>query len=93
MNSSSDHATFFQIVATAIAGSTVIFCVIAVLWEFVPALLWASVLVVALWPLYQRLARWKPSIHWARLGAPLIVTLLLGLFLAVPLAFGGIEIG
>jgi predicted PurR-regulated permease PerM len=88
-----DRATPFQIIATVVASSTILFCAIAVLWEFVPALLWASVLVIALWPLYQRLARWQPSSDWARLGAPLVTSLLLGVFLAVPLAFGADELG
>jgi len=80
-----------RIVATVAAGVAVFVCVVAVLWEFVPALLWAGVLAIALWPAYARIFRAPRTPSWLRTSGPLMVTALLGLFLALPFAFGATE--
>ncbi len=55
------------------------------LHRYVPALLWASILAIAVWPLYQRgVRRWPPGPHNVLL--PAAFTLSIGLIFAVPLA-------
>jgi predicted PurR-regulated permease PerM len=90
--SPADRTASMQIVATVAASGAVLVCAIAVLWEFVPAILWASVLVIALWPSYARLVRAPQSPSWLRAAGPLMVTVALGLFLALPFAFGATEL-
>ncbi len=55
------------------------------LHRYVPALLWAAILAIAVWPPYQRGARrWPPGRHNVLL--PAAFTLTIGLIFAVPLA-------
>src|SRR5947209_1908058 len=68
------------IIAVVLAG-------VWLLWRFIPALAWASVLAIATWPLRGALAR-------RGLGATAIaalLTLLLGLVLVLPLIGLGVE--
>jgi predicted PurR-regulated permease PerM len=64
-----------------------------ILWDFVPALLWATVFAVASWPLYARFSRHVPGHHQASAAAPLIFTLLVGLVFLVPLAGMAVALG
>ncbi len=62
------------------------------IWEFVPAIAWAVVFAIALWPLYQRARRrWPPGRHNVLLPAGF--TLAVMLLFVVPLLFAGIEAG
>jgi predicted PurR-regulated permease PerM len=85
--------TAFQINATVAASSALAVCLVFVLWEILPALLWAGVLVIAAWPSYARLLKWRRSVGWHRAGAPLLFTLLIGLGVAAPVGIAAFELG
>ena len=59
------------------------------LWDFLPALAWAAVVAIAIWPLYEQ----HPLRKRHRTAAATIVTLLIGLVVIVPLIILGIELG
>ena len=61
-----------------------------ILHRFLAALAWAGVLAIALWPVYRRVARALPQ-DKARILAPLIVTLSIGLIFTVPFVYVAIE--
>jgi predicted PurR-regulated permease PerM len=60
-----------------------------IIWDFLPALAWAVVVAIALWPLLERsrLRRWSPT------AAAAEATLLVVMILIVPLIVLGVEIG
>jgi predicted PurR-regulated permease PerM len=62
------------------------------LHRFLPALVWAAILAIALWPLYRRAeTRWKPGRH--NIVLPLLFTLAVALVFLVPLILAAIQIG
>jgi predicted PurR-regulated permease PerM len=62
------------------------------LHRYLPALIWAAILAIAVWPLYQRaLRRWPPGKHNVLL--PALFTAVLGLMFTVPLVLVGVEAG
>ena len=62
------------------------------LHRFLPALVWAAILAIALWPLYRRAEqRWKPGRH--NIVLPLLFTLAVALVFLVPLILAAIQIG
>jgi len=61
-----------------------------ILHRFLAALAWAGVLAIALWPLYRRIARAFPGDR-ARILAPLLVTLSIGLIFTVPFIYVAVE--
>jgi predicted PurR-regulated permease PerM len=62
-----------------------------ILHDFLPALAWAVVLSIALWPLYQRLLSVLPG-GSGRITAPLLLTFAVGLLFVAPLVLLGIAI-
>jgi predicted PurR-regulated permease PerM len=60
-----------------------------IIWDFLPALAWAVVVAIAIWPLFER-ARLR---RWNRTAAAAAATLLIVLILIVPLIVLGVEIG
>lgn len=62
-----------------------------ILHRFLPALAWATILAVALWPLYARAGRAFPPRN-RRVLLPLIATALVGLVLIVPLVYAAVEL-
>jgi predicted PurR-regulated permease PerM len=62
-----------------------------ILHDFLPALGWAAVLSIALWPLYERLLQMFPG-NSGRIAAPLLLTLAVGVVFAAPLVLLGIAI-
>lgn len=62
-----------------------------ILHDFLPALAWAVVLAIALWPLYQRLLVLFPE-GSGRIVAPLLLTLAVGIVFVTPLVLLGIAI-
>ncbi len=62
-----------------------------ILHRLLPALAWATILAIALWPLYWRLTRAFPGPE-RRIAAPLAVTFLVGLVIIVPLAYAAFEV-
>ncbi|HWB49833.1 MAG TPA: AI-2E family transporter [Stellaceae bacterium] len=62
-----------------------------ILHDFLPALAWAAVLAIALWPLYQRLLQLLPE-GKARIAAPLLLTAAIAVLFVAPLVMLGIAI-
>src|SRR5690348_506581 len=60
--------------------------------RILPAILWAFVLAIALWPSFQRLKKWRRSRGWHHIGAPAALTLVIGILIAAPIGFAAIEI-
>ena len=59
--------------------------------DFLPAIAWAVIFAIAIWPLYRRAER-----HWprsGRLGLPLLFTILVALVFILPLAFVAVPLG
>src|SRR5712691_9305954 len=63
-----------------------------ILFDFLPALAWAAVLAIALWPLYRHLLRLLPE-HSDRVLGPLLVTTGIAVVIIAPLVLLGIAIG
>ena len=62
-----------------------------ILHRFLPALAWATILAIALWPLYRRIETvFPPRGH--RIALPLVATLLVGIVLIIPLAYAALQI-
>jgi predicted PurR-regulated permease PerM len=60
------------------------------IWGFVPAIVWAAIFAIALWPLYMRAQRrWPPRGHNVLLPAGF--TLAVALLFFLPLFFVGLE--
>src|SRR5436309_13108186 len=55
-----------------------------ILFDFLPALAWAGVLAIALWPLYHRMLRLLPE-RSDRVVGPLVGTILVGIIFIAPL--------
>jgi predicted PurR-regulated permease PerM len=64
-----------------------------ILWDFVPALAWATVFAVATWPLYTRFVQFVHGDRHPSVLAPLAFTILVGLVFLVPLALATLELG
>jgi predicted PurR-regulated permease PerM len=62
-----------------------------ILADFLPALAWAAVLAIALWPLYRRVLRLLPEGSERGLG-PLLATLGIGIVFIAPLVLLGIAL-
>jgi len=62
-----------------------------ILHHFLAALAWATILAIALWPLYRRAERPFPP-HGHRILLPLAATLVVGLVLIVPLVYVAVEV-
>src|ERR1700732_4052556 len=62
-----------------------------ILHDFLPALAWAVVLAIALWPLYCRVQRLFPG-RVGRFAIPLLATSAVGLVFAAPLILLGVAI-
>jgi len=62
-----------------------------ILHAFLPAIGWATILAIAVWPLYRRAERaFPPRGH--RVLLPLAATLLVGIVLIVPLAYAALQV-
>lgn len=84
--------SIFQNTATLAAGAALFLSLLFVLQDIIPAILWAGVLAVALWSSYRRIRNWRPSDLWQRVGAPAFFTILIGLAVAIPIAFAAFEL-
>ena len=62
-----------------------------ILFDFLPALAWAGVLAIALWPLYHRMLRLLPE-HSERVVGPLLGTAVIGIVFIAPLVLLGIGV-
>jgi len=62
------------------------------LHRYFPALIWAGILAIAVWPMYQRARRrWPPGKH--NILLPAVFTAVLGLMFTVPMVLVGIQAG
>lgn len=62
------------------------------LHRFLPALIWAGILAIAVWPLYQlALRRWPPGKH--NILLPSVFTLALALIFIVPMVLVAVQAG
>lgn len=62
------------------------------LHRYLPALIWAAILAIAVWPLYQRAShRWPPGKH--NILLPSMFTLCLGLVFIIPLILAAVQAG
>ena len=62
-----------------------------ILADFLPALAWAAVLAIALWPLYRRLLRLLPE-RSHRVMGPLLGTAVIGIVFIAPLVLLGLGV-
>jgi predicted PurR-regulated permease PerM len=62
-----------------------------ILHRFLPALVWAVILAIVLWPLYWRAERAFPP-RGRRILLPLIATLVAGIVLIVPLGYAALQV-
>jgi predicted PurR-regulated permease PerM len=62
------------------------------LHQYVPALIWAGILAIAVWPLFQRaVRRWPPGKH--NIVLPSVFTLAIALVFIVPLVLVAVQAG
>ena len=81
----------WQVAARLILAAAVIAFGIWILHDFLPALAWAAVLAIALWPLYRRLLWVLPQQgQWAL--APLLATTTVAVVVIAPLVLLGIAL-
>src|SRR6266566_3319821 len=86
----SERLLYSQRIARAVLTIALVLLGIWVLHRFLPALAWAGVLAIALWPFYRRLALPLAGQGEGTL-LPLLVTLLIGLVFALPFVYVVIE--
>jgi predicted PurR-regulated permease PerM len=86
----SEHLAYSQRIARVVLTLALVLVGLWILHRFLPALAWAGVLAIALWPLYRYVARALPGGEEGIL-APLLVTLLVGLIFTAPFVFVVIE--
>ena len=68
----------------------------AAIWiamDFLPALAWAAVIAITVWPLYRRVAPVAPPDANAPALVPLVCTLLVGVLISVPLVLAVHRLG
>src|SRR3982750_1609232 len=59
-----------------------------IVWGFVPALVWALVIAVAVDPLLLRLRALRPGLASSRVTIPTLITLVVALLVLVPIVVG-----
>ena len=82
-----------KVSATVVAVSALLACTVVVLFSYLPALLWATVLTIAIWPAYRKLENWHSGNGWKRIGAPLLATTAVALVVAIPIALAALAFG
>jgi predicted PurR-regulated permease PerM len=75
--------TGVQVAARVAVGAVVVAAALWVAWEFMAALVWAAIIAIATWPLYNRLAAIGGK--RSQVLAPLCFTLVLACFVIVPI--------
>jgi len=80
-----------QLRARLVVAAILVVLGLWILHDFLPALAWAVVLAIAIWPLYRRLLQILPESS-ARIAAPLLLTLAIGVLFVAPLVMLGIAI-
>jgi predicted PurR-regulated permease PerM len=85
-----ERLAYSQRVARVVLAVALVLLGVWILHPFLPALAWAGVFAIALWPLYWRLAQASPA-RGEGVLAPLLATLLVGLVFTVPFIYVAIE--
>jgi predicted PurR-regulated permease PerM len=87
-----DGATRLQQAAKAVLALSLTLLGVWTLHRYMPALIWAGILAIAVWPLYQRVVRrWPPGNH--NILLPSVFTLGIGLIFIVPLVLVAVQAG
>src|SRR5882757_7812771 len=86
----SERLAYSQRIARVVLTVALVLLGTWVVHRFLPALAWAGVLAIALWPFYRRLARHLSGGQEGIL-APLLLTLLIGLVFTIPFVYVVIE--
>jgi predicted PurR-regulated permease PerM len=86
----SQRLAYSQRIARVVLTIALVLLGLWILHRFLPALAWAGVLAIALWPLYRLVARALPGGEEGIL-ASLLVTLLIGLIFTAPFVYVVIE--
>jgi predicted PurR-regulated permease PerM len=81
----------WQQIARVALATAVIAVGLWILADFLPALAWAGVLAIALWPLYRRMLQLLPE-RSDRVAGPLLGTALIGIVFIAPLVLLGIAL-
>lgn len=81
----------WQLAARIALAAAVMALGVWILQDFLPALAWAGVLAVALWPLYSRLLRVLPQ-RADHVVGPLLITLVIAIVIIAPLVLLGIAV-
>ena len=84
-------SSYSQQIARIALATAVVAVGLWILADFLPALAWAAVLAIALWPLYRWLLRLLPERSDRALG-PLLGTVLIGIVFIAPLVLLGIAV-
>lgn len=86
------HTSKGQKTARVVLGVALLALGVITLHSFLPALAWASIFTVALWPSYQRMRRrFSPGRH--DIALPLLYTTAVALVFILPLAFIALQLG
>jgi predicted PurR-regulated permease PerM len=85
------ESPYWQQIARIALAAAVVAVGLWILLDFLPALAWAAVLAIALWPLYRWLLRFLPE-RSDRALAPLLGTVLVGIVFVGPLVLLGIAV-
>jgi predicted PurR-regulated permease PerM len=83
--------TVFQLRARLVVAAGFVIIGLWILHDFLPALAWAVVLAIALWPLYERLLNLLPA-GSGKLTAPLLLTLAIAVLFIAPMVMLGVAI-
>jgi predicted PurR-regulated permease PerM len=87
-----DGASRPQQAAKAVLALLLTLLGIWTLHRYLPALIWAAILAIAVWPLYQRaVRRWPPGRH--NILLPSVFTAALGLMFIIPLVLVAVQAG
>ena len=81
----------WQLVGRIVLAAVVVGVGLWILHDFLPALAWAGVLAIALWPVYQRVLRMLPP-RSAPVVGPLLITTVIAAVIIVPLVLLGLAL-
>ena len=86
-----ESGTPSQRIARVVLATALVLLGLWIVHRFLPALAWATILAIALWPVYRRVMP-ASSRGGPRVLAPFVLTALVGLILIVPLVYAAVEV-
>lgn len=87
----SSHTPLPQVIARLALTTALVAAGIWILWDFIPALVWAAIFAIVLWPLRRRLVQVLPA-RGERELAPLLLVVAVGLIFILPLVLLGFAL-